>query len=67
MFVLKFLQARDPELVGRPFFARYDPKAAWLDDLEPAFGTRFPHEMEDENWDDEARVVNMTPRTRGSH
>lgn len=36
-FVLDFLQARDPALVRRPFFARYDPEAAWLDDLEPAF------------------------------
>ena len=22
----------------RPFFARYDEEAIWLDDLEPAFG-----------------------------
>ena len=34
-FVLDYLQARDPSLVGRPFLARFDPKAAWLDDLEP--------------------------------
>jgi KamA family protein len=37
-FVLQFLQGRDPEWVGRPFFARYDPTATWLSDLEPAFG-----------------------------
>ncbi len=37
VFVLKFLQARDPSWVGRPFFARYDEEAAWLDELEPAF------------------------------
>ena len=24
--------------VGRPFFARYDPQATWLDELRPAFG-----------------------------
>jgi hypothetical protein len=24
--------------VGRPFFARFDPAATWLDDLRPAFG-----------------------------
>jgi L-lysine 2,3-aminomutase len=42
VFVLEFLQARDPAWVGRPFFARYDPFATWLDDLEPAFGeSRF--------------------------
>jgi hypothetical protein len=32
---LHFLQARDPELVGRPFFAAYDPVAEWWDDLRP--------------------------------
>lgn len=37
-FVLRMLQARDPHLVGRPFFARYDEDARWLTDLEPAFG-----------------------------
>ncbi|TDQ55090.1 KamA family radical SAM protein [Actinorugispora endophytica] len=45
VFVLHFIQARDPELVGRPFFAKYDEKAAWLFDLEPALGaTRLPYE-----------------------
>ena len=38
VFVLRFLQARDPEWVQRPFFARYDPSATWLDQLRPAFG-----------------------------
>jgi KamA family protein len=38
VFVLKFLQARDPRWVGRVFFARFDPRATWLDDLQPAFG-----------------------------
>jgi L-lysine 2,3-aminomutase len=38
LFVLQFLQARDPEWVGRPFFAELDPNATWLDDLTPAFG-----------------------------
>jgi KamA family protein len=40
VFALMFLQARNPEWVGRPFFARYDPNAVWLDDLRPAFGER---------------------------
>jgi L-lysine 2,3-aminomutase len=40
VFVLKFLQARDPQWVGRVFFARYDPRATWLDDLRPAFGEK---------------------------
>jgi len=38
LFVLKFLQSRDPEWTGRTFFARFDPAATWLDELRPAFG-----------------------------
>ena len=38
------IQARNPALVGRPFFARYDPDAVWLSDLTPAFADRFPFE-----------------------
>jgi KamA family protein len=38
VFVLNFLQGRDPNWVGKPFFAKYDPKAIWIDDLKPAFG-----------------------------
>lgn len=32
---LQYLQARDPELTRRPFFAKYDPKASWYGDLVP--------------------------------
>lgn len=38
VFCLRFLQARDPAWVGRPFFARYDRDATWLDELRPAGG-----------------------------
>jgi KamA family protein len=38
VFVLKFLQGRDPAWVGRPFLAKLDHQAAWLDELEPALG-----------------------------
>ncbi len=38
VFILKFLRGRDPLWVGRPFFARFDPDATWLDELKPAFG-----------------------------
>ena len=38
VFCLRFLQGRDPDWVGRPFFARFDPEATWLDELEPAGG-----------------------------
>ncbi|MEE9383440.1 MAG: lysine 2,3-aminomutase [Nannocystaceae bacterium] len=42
VFVLEFLQARDPDWVRRPFFAAYDPDASWMTDLRPAFGeSRF--------------------------
>ncbi|GAB4384097.1 MAG: KamA family radical SAM protein [Phycisphaerales bacterium] len=34
-FVLEYLQARDPSLVRRPFFARFDPDATWFTDLQP--------------------------------
>jgi len=46
VFALHLIQARDPELVGSPFFARFDPSAVWLSDLEPAFATRFPFETD---------------------
>jgi L-lysine 2,3-aminomutase len=49
VFVLDFLQGRDPSWVGRPFFARYDPQAAWLDELKPALGAEsffFEEEMQ---------------------
>ena len=38
VFVLKFLQGRDPKWSNRVFFARYDPTATWLSGLQPAFG-----------------------------
>jgi KamA family protein len=38
VFALRFLQARDPSWVGKPFFARFDPRAVWFDDLRPALG-----------------------------
>ncbi len=46
VFALHMIQARNPDLVGRPFFARFDPTAIWLSDLEPAFAPRFPFESE---------------------
>ena len=38
VFTLRFLQGRNPDWVQRPFFARFDPQATWLDDLQPALG-----------------------------
>ena len=46
VFVLNFLQGRDPAWVGKPFFAKFDPNAVWFNDLEPAFGkTDFFYEQ----------------------
>jgi KamA family protein len=46
VFALHMIQARDPSLVGRPFFAAFDPDAVWLSDLRPAFADRFPFDSE---------------------
>lgn len=40
VFVLRFIQGRNPDWVQRPFFAKYDTEATWLNDLKPAFGDR---------------------------
>jgi len=48
VFSLRFVQGRNSSWVNRPFFARFDPNATWLDDLRPAFGEReffFDSEM----------------------
>jgi len=42
VFVLRFIQGRNPDWVQRPFFAKFDPQATWFDHLKPAFG--------DEKW-----------------
>ena len=38
VFVLQLIQARNPEWVRKPFFAKYDEKATWYNHLRPAFG-----------------------------
>lgn len=38
VFVLNFLQGRNPTWVRRPFFAKFDAQATWFDQLVPAFG-----------------------------
>ncbi|WP_175945805.1 KamA family radical SAM protein [Burkholderia pyrrocinia] len=40
VFALQLLQARNPEWVRRPFYAKFDPKATWFDELVPAFGEK---------------------------
>ena len=47
LMVLRFLQGRNPDWVQRPFFARFDANATWLDELRPAFDeSRFFFEKE---------------------
>lgn len=38
VYVLKFIQGRNPAWVNQVFFAKFDEHARWLDDLKPAFG-----------------------------
>lgn len=49
VFVMRFLQGRNSDWVQRPFFAKYNEQATWIDELEPAFGEKqffFENEME---------------------
>jgi KamA family protein len=41
IFVMRFLQGRKAEWVDKPFFAKYDSKATWFDELKPAFDEEF--------------------------
>lgn len=40
VFLLQFLQGRNPDWVKIPFIAEYNPNATWLNDLKPAFGEK---------------------------
>ena len=40
VLALRFVQGRNPDWVQQPFFARYDDRATWLDQLQPALGER---------------------------
>jgi len=46
VIVMRFLQGRNPDWVQRPFFAKYDDKAMWLDELQPYEGKKFFFEDE---------------------
>ncbi|MFO7602745.1 MAG: lysine 2,3-aminomutase [Gammaproteobacteria bacterium] len=47
VFVLRFIQGRNPDWVQQPFYAKYDEQATWLDQLKPAFGAaKFFYEDE---------------------
>ena len=38
VIALRMIQGRNPDWVQRPFFAKYDEQATWLNHLQPAFG-----------------------------
>ena len=38
VIALRMIQGRNPDWVQRPFFAKYDDQATWLNHLQPAFG-----------------------------
>jgi KamA family protein len=40
VFILRFIQGRNPKWVDIPFFAEYNPKATWFNQLKPAFGKK---------------------------
>ncbi len=59
-FVLRMLQGRNPDWVGRPFFAEYTKQAVWLDDLKPAFGEpHFFYETELEKILNEPNLISL--------
>ncbi|WP_045117473.1 KamA family radical SAM protein [Plesiocystis pacifica] len=43
VFALQLLQARDPDLVRKPFYAEFDERATWFTDLRPAFPEDAPY------------------------
>ena len=44
--VLRFLQGRNPQWVQKPFLAKYDGEAIWIDGLKPLEGKKFFFEKE---------------------
>jgi L-lysine 2,3-aminomutase len=46
VFILRFIQGRNPNWIDRPFLAEYQPHAIWIDDLKPAFSKKFFFEYE---------------------
>src|SRR5574338_295970 len=44
--VMRFLQGRNPKWVQRPFLAKYDENAIWIDQLKPFSGKKFFFEDE---------------------
>ena len=58
VFVLRFLQARNLTWVHIPFFAQYDSKATWFNQLKPAFGEE-KFFFQTEKWKDKTTIPFM--------
>jgi KamA family protein len=41
VFVMRFIQGRNPDWVAKPFFAEYNPSATWITQLKPVSGDKF--------------------------
>jgi KamA family protein len=62
VFALQFLQARNPDWARRPFYAKFDPNATWLDDLVPAFGEKrffFQEDQDDTHRDRQYQTIRL--------
>jgi KamA family protein len=46
VIILNFIQGRNPSWVNKPFIAKYNPNAIWIDDLQPEFKEEFFYEAE---------------------
>jgi hypothetical protein len=65
VFALRLIQGRNPEWCNKLFFAKYEPDAAWYDQLRPAFGERewfFQRELDSLVDDLVAQVSRATRR-----
>lgn len=68
LLALQFLQARNPLWVRRPFYAKFDAGASWLDELRPAFGEQFFFEQEMQaELPDVAQPIAFHTSTRSAH
>lgn len=68
-FALEYLQAREPDLVRRPFFAKYDETASWYDQLEPLSASDEPffrRASDEVDSDSDAGLTSLTVSGRRS-
>ena len=64
VLALEYLQCRNPEMVRRPFFAKYSTTASWFDELKPLTGDDA--KFWPGNWDSDSPSKEGIPLTVGS-